>query len=341
MKSNALWFDGKQRVEVREGELAEPGPGQVLVETRVSAISAGTELLFYRGKLPPGISVDAVLGLYSSPLSYPLRYGYACAGTVLRVGAGVDPSLRGRPVFAFAPHASVLVVSLSAVVPVPEGIGQEDSVFLASMETAVTLVLDGHPDLADRISVFGLGTIGLGVTGLLARFPLVRLRAFDFHPLRRQAAAEMGAAVADPRNAPPGQGTEDLVYELTGSPEALRGAVSAAAFSGLVVLGSWYGGTPFVERLAAPAQPDLGDGAHSTTFHRNRVRIVSSQVSTIDPSFSGRWDRERRFAAAWEAIRLLRPSRWVTQRVPFRKAGEAYRALAERPGESIQVLLTY
>jgi threonine dehydrogenase-like Zn-dependent dehydrogenase len=202
-------------------------------------------------------------------------------------------------------------------------------------------VLDGHPGLSDRISVFGLGTIGLSVMGLLSRFPLVRLRAYDLYPLRREAAAAMGASAADPRAEPPLPGTEDIVFELTGSPEALGAAVSAAAFSGLVVLGSWYGAKPFVERLGSPAQPDPGQSARGTAVHRSRVRIVASQVSTIDPSLSGRWDRQRRFETAWNAIRALGPSRWVTHRVPFKRAGEAYRALAERPGESIQVLLTY
>ena len=46
--------------------LTEPLPpgeaGQVLVQTEVSAISAGTELLFYRGQAPVDLPVDAAVG---------------------------------------------------------------------------------------------------------------------------------------------------------------------------------------------------------------------------------------------------------------------------------------
>jgi threonine dehydrogenase-like Zn-dependent dehydrogenase len=76
-------------------------------------------------------------------------------------------------------------------------------------------------------------------------------------------------------------------------------------------------------------------------FHRNRVRIVSSQVSTIDPALSSRWNKERRLGAAWDALRVLRPSRLITHRVPFDQAGEAYRLIALTPGETIQVMLVH
>jgi len=53
-------------------------------------------------------------------------------------------------------------------------------------------------------------------------------------------------------------------------------------YSGRVVIGSWYG--------SKPVQLDLG-GA----FHRSRIRLISSQVSSLAPELSGRWDKSRRF----------------------------------------------
>ena len=54
-------FAAPRSVEVQEGTLAGPEAGQVMVKTRVSAISPGTEMLFYRGQAPAGISVDATI----------------------------------------------------------------------------------------------------------------------------------------------------------------------------------------------------------------------------------------------------------------------------------------
>jgi threonine dehydrogenase-like Zn-dependent dehydrogenase len=228
------------------------------------------------------------------------------------------------------PHATAFCLPAERVVLVPDGIATEDAAFLASAETAVNLALDAAPLLGERASVFGLGIVGLLTTGLLARFPLAALTCWDLHSRRRTAAAMFGATAVDPASPPPG-GTEDLAIELSGSAEGFRSALSSLRFSGRLVVGSWYG-------LSARRKATAG---FDTIFHRNRVRIVSSQVSTIDPALSSRWNRERRLGEAWEALRFLRPSRLVTHRIPFSQAGEAYRLIAGTPGETIQVMLVH
>ena len=50
-----------QRVELEEEELRPPLEGQVLVQTRFSAISPGTEMLFYRGLVPENMPLDATI----------------------------------------------------------------------------------------------------------------------------------------------------------------------------------------------------------------------------------------------------------------------------------------
>jgi hypothetical protein len=52
MKRLSLYFTGKCAVEVREEPLGDPGRGEALVETVCSAVSAGSELLFYQGLAP-------------------------------------------------------------------------------------------------------------------------------------------------------------------------------------------------------------------------------------------------------------------------------------------------
>jgi 2-desacetyl-2-hydroxyethyl bacteriochlorophyllide A dehydrogenase len=331
MKRQSLWFEGRERVSLREETLDPPAASEVLVETQVSAISPGTEMLFYRGELEEGTEIDAVLEGYRRRLEYPLPYGYASVGRVAQAGPGVDPALVGRLVFVFMPHATAFCLPAARVIPVPEGVSAEDAAFLAAAETAVNLVLDAAPLLGERASVFGLGVIGLLTSGLLSRFPLAALTGWDLHSRRRDAAALFGVAASDPAASPPAGGTEDFAIELSGSAEGFRSALASCRFSGRLVVGSWYGMS--ARRKAIDS--------FDTLFHRNRVHIVSSQVSTIDPALSARWSRERRLDAAWEALRMLRPSRLVTHRVPFGKAGEAYRLIAGTPGETIQVMLVH
>jgi threonine dehydrogenase-like Zn-dependent dehydrogenase len=158
----------------------------------------------------------------------------------------------------------------------------------------------------------------------------------DAHERRRQASLAAGADVALPvdahlvdrvREVTGGRGA-DIAVEASGSPAALQGCIDAAAFGGTVVVASWYG--------TRDATLALG-GA----FHRRRLRIVSSQVSTLDAALAPRWDRGRRTALVTELIQELPLAPLVTHRFPFREAAAAYRLLDRAPEECLQVVLNY
>jgi 2-desacetyl-2-hydroxyethyl bacteriochlorophyllide A dehydrogenase len=326
-----LWFEGDSRVSVREEPMADPGPGEVSIESIFSAISPGTEMLFYRGDIEAGAEVDTVLEGYRAEIAYPLRYGHATVGRVVAAGSGAEEARIGSLVFAFTPHASAVCIPADQLLPVPADVPPDQAVCFAAAETAVNLVLDCAPLLGERVSVFGLGVIGQLTAGLLARFPLESLTGWDPLPQRRKAATDAGISAMDPMAAQPSVKTEDLAVELSGSAQGFRSALASCRYNGRIVVGSWYGAR----------SRQAGISAFDTAFHRNRVRIIPSQVSTIDPALSGRWSRERRHAAAWEAVRVLAPSRLITQRFPFSRSADAYRLIAEDPAQTLQVLLVH
>ena len=332
MNRHCVVFAAPGRVDVVEERLGAPPPGFLLVRTAVSAISAGTELLAFQGRLSADLPLDETLGaMAGGTFRYPFRYGYAAVGEVLAAGEDVDPEWLGRNVFAFQPHASAFLVAAADAVAVPAALPAERAALLANMETAVNLVLDGAPLLGERAVVVGQGPVGLLTAALLARFPLEALIAVEALPLRARAAAGLGVKRVlrpdEPLAAALGPGGADLVYELTGNPEALDLAIAAAGREARVVVGSWYG-----EKRAPVA---LG-GA----FHRGRLRLISSQVSHIAPSLSARWDRARRFATAWRALEALDTAALVTHRFPIAEAQKAYDLLAQHPDQAIQVLLS-
>lgn len=335
MTRSSLWFVNEQSVEVREEAKPHPGPGEVLVESHYSAVSPGTEMLIYRGQFPEGVQIDATIEALRGNLAYPLKYGYSVVGIVIELGEDVPPGWAGRRVFAFHPHESAFVTKPETLIPIPGDILDEEAVFLPNMETAVNFILDGQPKLGEKAAVFGQGIVGLLTTALLAAHPLGELATFDRIALRRETSITLGADRSfAPEAIPPdlfrggSYAGADLVYELSGAPEALNAAIELAGFDGRIVIGSWYG--------SKRADLDLG-GA----FHRKRIRMIGSQVSTLTPELQGRWSKARRIAAAWEAIRELKPSGLITHRFPLERAGDAYRLIDERPEESIQVILTY
>ncbi len=150
MKASQLWFTRPGEVEIRQFVLPELRANEVLVRTLYSAISAGTEMLVYRGQLPAELSLDATLTVHNQKPVYPIQYGYAAVGQIEQVGNELDASLIGKHVFAFQPHASHFVCALDDLIIVPDMTDPLDAVFLANTETAVSLVLDSKPLLGEK-----------------------------------------------------------------------------------------------------------------------------------------------------------------------------------------------
>ena len=100
----SLVFAAPRRIELVAEAVDAPAPGQALVRTLTSAISAGTELLAFRGQLGVDTPLDETLGaLGQATFAYPFRYGYACVGEVVAVGQGVDAGLRRAPGLRLSP----------------------------------------------------------------------------------------------------------------------------------------------------------------------------------------------------------------------------------------------
>jgi 2-desacetyl-2-hydroxyethyl bacteriochlorophyllide A dehydrogenase len=342
-KVQSLFFTAPKKVEIRETTLPVLKENEVLVESICSAISAGTEMLVYRGQFPRLADTHDNV---SSDLNYPLAYGYACVGRVLEVGKLVNSNWLNKVVFAFQPHATHFIANTDSLIPIPYSLNPETACYLPNMETAVNLVQDGAPILGERVLVLGQGIVGLLTASLLSEFPLESLVTVDNFELRRKALQveskklEVKSLIPDDlqsfdkthvvpmlfREGKPS--TFDLTFELSGSPSALNDAIALTTFSGRIVIGSWYG--------QKRAEIDLGG-----VFHRSRIKLISSQVSTISPELSGRWDKSRRFDVAWKALERIKPEKWITHRFSLNDADKAYQLLDENPQETIQVIFGY
>jgi 2-desacetyl-2-hydroxyethyl bacteriochlorophyllide A dehydrogenase len=338
VRRRALVFTGPRRVSVIDEELGSPPPGALLVRTRVSAISAGTELLAFRGELPADVPLDETLPALAGEggrgaWTFPFRFGYAAVGEVIGVGDGVAASdWIGRHVFSFQPHGSAFFVAAGEAWPVPDGIDLEKAALLANAETAVNLILDGGPRVGERVAVFGQGVVGLLATALLVQFPLQMLVVVDRVAGRAARGRALGASAAvssveDARAALADAGA-DLAFELTGNPQVLNDALAVTGREGRVVVGSFYG----------RKQSAVDLGGH---FHRGRIAIVGSQVSHIAPALTARWDRQRRRDVAWQLLRRVDSAGFTSHRFPVGEAAAAYALLDADAPAALQVLLTY
>jgi 2-desacetyl-2-hydroxyethyl bacteriochlorophyllide A dehydrogenase len=314
-RARAVEFAAPRRVELVEVDVPPLGDGDVLVRTRCSGLSAGTELLAYRGEIDAELPLDATIGALAGTFRFPFRFGYSCVGVVEDSRADVPA---GSPVFAFHPHQDRFVVPATTVVPLAP-IEPRIAALLPLVETALQISLDAGPLLDEPVAVLGLGAVGI-LTAVLLRRAGARVVAGDPLAWRRKAAASLGVESVEPAELAAvlaALGATDgvaLVVEVSGNPRALDEGLRLLRHEGTALVASWYGTKPVTLMLGAE-------------FHRRRLTIRSTQVSTIPADLSGRWTIERRRRTAAELVTELDLAPVATHTFPFEQAADAFAAL--------------
>ena len=300
-------------------DLPDARPGQTTVRTLYSGISTGTELLAYRGQLDPSLPLDETLGALQGTFAYPFRYGYSCVG---RVEAG-DDLPADTLVFAFHPHQDRFTVPTEELVALP-AVDPRAATLLPLVETALQVVLDAGAVHRETVVVLGMGAVGMLVALLLQRAG-AHVLGGEPRPGRRGVAASVGVEAVAPDELPP---AVPLVIEASGSPVALASALDLLAHEGEVLVASWYG----TQQVALP----LG-GA----FHRRRLSIRSTQVSSIPSPLSARWTHERRRATVRALLSELPLTALATHTFPFEEAETAFAALDRGDDDIVHIALSY
>jgi threonine dehydrogenase-like Zn-dependent dehydrogenase len=320
-QASAFWLREPGAGELRAAPLPEPGPGEVLVRTRYSGISRGTETLVFTGGVPASQYTAMRAPFQEGDFPGPVKYGYLNVGVV---EAG-PPGLLGRTVFCLYPHQTGYVVPSSAVVPVPDGVPAERAVLAGTVETAVNALWDAAPLVGDRVTVVGAGMVGCCVAALLARFPGVRVELVDAEPRRAAVAAALGVGFAEPADA---AGERDLVVHASATAAGLQRSLELLAAEGTVIELSWYG-----DREVSLA---LG-GA----FHSRRLTIRGSQVGTVSPARRASRTFTDRLALALDLLRDPAFDALITGRSRFEELPDVLAGLAAGTRPALCHLITY
>jgi 2-desacetyl-2-hydroxyethyl bacteriochlorophyllide A dehydrogenase len=329
MTARAVHFVAPGRVELGEVAVPEPADGELLVRSEFSGISGGTEMLAYRGELDPELPLDETLDALGGTFAYPFAYGYSAVGRVERSRGSVP---EGARVFAFHAHQDLFVVGERDAIPL-DGEDPRRATLLPLVETALQVALDAGPMLGEPVAVVGLGCVG-ALTGALMVRAGARVVGSEPRPERRRAAARLGVEAVAPEDL--GARLEDLtegrgvplLIEASGRPEALVAGLPLLAHEGTALVCSWYG----TKTVPLPLGAD---------FHRRRLAIRSTQVSTIPSHLTARWDRQRRRTAARELLSELPLEPLATHEFPFDRAPDAYAAVAGGVPDLIHAALRY
>jgi len=313
-------------IEVSTDDL---GPTEVVIRTRATLISPGTELANWQGKLH--MNTD-------QPRWYPMtQVGYANVGEV--VAAGSDVGVRpGQRVYSMGTHASVVRIDARErfCVPVPDDLTDERAVFVrlanVSMTTMRTTIARG----GDAVAVIGLGLIG-NLAAQVFQTCGMDVQAVDLSPARREIAERCGLrAVHGPEALPDLARRHRLVVEATGSAEALAGAIGLAQNGGeIVMIGAPWGG----DENAVPSSRitrelffrflTLRSGSEWELPRQPVPQLADSILANVRTGLG--WLRDGR----------LRVDPLITHRLPPAEIQHAYERLLDSKDEYLGIILTW
>ncbi len=323
-------------MELESCELSDaPPPGTLLVETRTTLISAGTEIANFRGMT---VFHSADKADWRDNPYYP---GYSLAGVVKAVGDGVAGFVPGDRVCGWGPHGSAAVVDASRFSRIPDGVSFDH----AAMSTLLTIVMNavrmGHIELGERVGVVGAGLIGqlaLQMSRLCGARPTV---AIDMIEARRALAQRCGATagldpVADDADVQlvglMGASDFDVIFEATGAPAAFNAALGRVRFGGrMVLLGSTRG-------LVDGFDP-YGD------VHKKGITMIGAHVDAHPPHETpgNRWTTKnnRDLALRLIADGSLQIEPLISHRIPGDEAAGMYERLTTSREDFFGVLLQW
>ncbi|MBI4530471.1 MAG: alcohol dehydrogenase catalytic domain-containing protein [Candidatus Latescibacteria bacterium] len=125
-------FTKPGEVVLENRERPSPGRGEMLIRTRCSLISTGTELTVLSGEFPP----DSVWAQYGK---FPFVPGYDNIGEVVDVGPDVDRSWVGRRIATYGRHTMYVKATPQSVRLIHRDISDEQAVFF----TIAEIVMNG------------------------------------------------------------------------------------------------------------------------------------------------------------------------------------------------------
>lgn len=220
-------------------------PGAVLIQTRRSLVSLGTErMLVEFGKAnlldkarqqPEKVKMvlnkiktdglPTTLRAVFNKLEQPIPLGYCNAGTVIALGAGVTDLQIGDRVASNGPHAEVVSVPRNLVAKIPDNVPDDAAAFTVIGAIGLQGIRLLAPTLGETVVIIGLGLIGL-LTAELLRLNGCRVVGVDIDEAKLEIARAKGIITCNPTK---GDEPVNFVQNMTGGVGADGVIVTASA----------------------------------------------------------------------------------------------------------------
>lgn len=346
----------------------QAGSEQLLIDSTVSLISAGTERmlvdfgkagLLQKARQQPEkvkmvlekVQTDGLMTTVEavrSKLAQPLPLGYCNVGVVAQVGKGAEQFKVGQRVVSNGPHADVVKVTKNLCAAIPDNVPDEEAAFTVVASIGLQGIRLAQPTLGESVVVTGVGLIGL-LTVQLLRAHGCRVLAIDFDDAKLELARSFGAHTCNPgKGEDPvtagmvfsrGQGVDAvLITASTKSSDPVTQAARMCRKRGRIVLvgvtGLELNRADFYEKeLSFQVSCSYGPGRYDPGYEEQGQDYPIGFV---------RWTEQRNFVAVLDmmASGQLDVKPLITHRFAFDDAPKAYELLTTDK-TALGILLQY
>jgi predicted dehydrogenase/threonine dehydrogenase-like Zn-dependent dehydrogenase len=354
--------------KVVESPVPRVSPQHLLINSRASLISAGTERMLVdfgkasyldKARQQPEkvkmvldkVKTDGLMTTVEavrSKLAQPLPLGYCNVGIVSEVGKGVEGFKPGDRVVSNGPHADVVRVPKNLCAKIPDNVDDESAAFTVVASIGLQGIRLAQPTLGENFVVTGVGLIGL-LTVQLLRAHGCRVLAIDFDETKLKLAEQFGAQTCNPgKGEDPvsagmafsrGQGVDGVIITAsTKSSDPVTHAARMCRKRGRIILvgvtGLELNRSDFYEKeLTFQVSCSYGPGRYDPLYEEQGQDYPLGFV---------RWTEQRNFEAILEmmASGRLDVKPLITHRFDFEDAPKAYELLT-KDKSALGIILRY
>jgi len=299
------------------------GPGEVRIDVAACGVNFADTM--------------ARTGMYPDAPKPPMVVGYEVAGTVAKVApgvAGVEPGMRVMAGTRFGGYASQIVVPAADVVPLPDRLSFEQGAAVPVNYATAWAALLGYGSLraGERVLIHAAaGGVGIAATQIAAR------HGAEVHgtasPAKHDAIRAQGVAVAHDYTRDGWErglaGTFDLVLDAIGGASFARSYRLLRPGGRLVAFGASSVQQGERRSLLRAALPGL-----RMLRGFDLIKQMSDSKAVIGLNLLRLWDDRRTLDPWLEPLGALMEDGTVqpvvSDAVPFDRAPEAHRIIAER-----------
>ena len=351
--------------------------GQILVRTRTSLISPGTERmvlkfakknLVSKAKERPDLvrkvldktkrdGLSSTFNSVMARLDEPIPLGYSACGDVVALGEGCEGKFKVGQRIAIAGagvanHANYNVVSTNLSAAIPDDVTDEEACFGTLGAISLHAIRNLNLQIGDFAAVIGAGLIGQLAVRLL-ELSGVRVAVFDYDPgrlmLSRKGNAEFSWNLKESNPAESimeisnGRGCDGvLVAAATDSngPLELAGNIARdrAKISLVGMVGTNFPYREFMQKeLSVVVSRSYGPGRYDQEYENRGIKYPVGYVP---------WTQTRNLE---EILRRMSPingrplsvKSLITHRFPFDQVGDAYNLIMKNTEPHLGVVLNY